>query len=131
MAKLLQNLISPSLLRAKHNTHIKKMGFPAWLGKLKCLDCGRRLGRTSIRGITLKTNAQHIGDVAVEVMCQRCKSSYDIHYRKCGKSFRDFAGFVNGFTPPSDPVASFDIPASDNNLLDGLEEGFLSSLKKS
>jgi hypothetical protein len=100
-----------------------------------CVNCKQKVGTVGVKGVGFRMNAQHLGDIVVEIQCPHCDSGYDLHYRKAALNITNFAEILLGIklsepfpainSLPA-PVNSFDIKAQDNNLVDiiiGKEEG--------
>jgi hypothetical protein len=81
-----------------------------------CSYCDKNLSLESIRGINICLNAQHLGDIQVEILCLHCNSSYYLQYRKACSSMNDFINALTGEQPLHKPVLLSDIKPSENNL---------------
>lgn len=108
---------SPDKIREFHRKLISSIGIPDWIIETKCFKCGKELGELSIRGISLKTNAARIGDLAVEVACASCSFGYEFYYRNAYKDLDSFLSVLKSKTAPSSPISSMDLSQDDNNLL--------------
>jgi hypothetical protein len=92
------------------------MGLPVWVLAEPCNFCKAPLKPISVRGLDWKMNAQHLGNIVVEIMCQECKAGYAKHYVDCCHSVDEFIQLLKS---PTMPVACGDesITHSQNNLM--------------
>jgi hypothetical protein len=94
-----------------------------WFRLYSCAKCNKIMGAIGVRGIGFRINAQHMGDLVVELQCPHCDSGYDVHYRMACKNITHFAhllisaGTIDGNPLFGEPVNSFNIKPQDNNLL--------------
>ena len=106
-----------------------------------CAKCGKAFGPIGVRGISFRTNAQHMGDVVVELQCPHCDVGYDLHYRRVVDSMGGFASFLDDLWMDDDrdkgerltlqkPVNSFDIRPQDNNLISIMQEALTAKAKQ-
>ena len=98
---------------------------------IECSQCKKDMGPVGVRGVGFQTNAQHMGDIVVELQCPHCDSGYSQHYRRVASSLSYFAKLLlcNCLVQErgtnlalSNPVNSFDIQPQDNNLLTAIQE---------
>lgn len=93
-----------------------------------CVKCNINVGTVGVKGVGFRMNAQHLGDIVIEIQCPHCNSGYDIHYRKASESITEFARILlgtslsetldSGLSRLPAPINNFDIKAHDNNLVD-------------
>jgi len=126
------SIFRPSETRRKLEEMVSGAGLPAWLVECRdgsrraCIACGEPLTMVAVRSVSLCLNAQHIGDVQVEVLCQACHVSYLLHYRKACLAAPDkpitmrFCGAMLGSRPEAEPVPMSLIGSSENNLADAI-----------
>jgi RNase P subunit RPR2 len=126
------SIFRPEVTRRKLEELVSSAGLPEWLivgrdGKARaCAQCNSPLSWSSIRSVTMCLNAQHFGDVQVEVLCQSCYSAYLLHFRKACHDARGvrvaarFCSLILGDDPGVDPVRMSEIPPSSNNLADAI-----------
>ena len=97
-----------------------------------CAKCGKAMGAIGVRGLSFRVNAQHMGDIVVELQCPHCDSGYDAHYRRAADSMTGFLKLMLALAETEqegepwilpEPVNNFDIPPQDNNLLAIMQEG--------
>lgn len=90
------------------------------LNERKCCECSNPLGVHSIRGIGICLNAQHFGDIQVEVLCKSCSASYFMHFRKACATATEFGYSIFGMRPKTKPVLRHNIKPTENNLTDAI-----------
>lgn len=124
------SIFSPDKTRGKLEQLIGQSGLPKWIlqdqdGKTRtCIECEKPLSWLAVRSVNLCMNAQHIGDIQVEILCQNCCASYFLHYRKeCldGEKVSMVKMFVEnllGKNPQTEPVTMASITPAENNLAD-------------
>jgi hypothetical protein len=103
-----------------------KFNIPDWIlleknqKPRKCSYCEADLDIESVRGIGVCLNAQHFGDIQVEILCQACSSSYHLQFRKMCVDIVDFCMWLDGklFDLNLKPVLLTSIKPSENNLSD-------------
>ena len=99
---------------------------PQWMlrnpdgSKRQCLTCKGDLNPSCVRAVTLCLNAQHIGDIQLEILCQSCYNCYFLHIRKACSKITDFCASLLGDTPKTDLVPMQSIGTDDNNLADAI-----------
>ena len=112
---------SKEQIDATHSRMVDAMDLPAWAYAHKCSECGANFTFTSVRAISLKTNPQHIGDIAVELQCKACSACYELHIRKFCAHVRDF---INALDYPIlldvDFIPNHKIPRTESNLLSAI-----------
>jgi hypothetical protein len=128
------SMFCPPAVNKKLEEMIQTFGLPIWILKdfkteetRKCRGCNEPLSWISIRGVSICLNAQHFGDVQVEILCRHCSLSYFLNFRKTCKNSLDFSDAIRGpdysggFTHKyweNDPVFLDEIKPSENNLVD-------------
>jgi len=102
-----------------------KFGLPSWIltdsydKKRKCPYCGTDFVMESVRGVGVCLNAQHFGDIQIEILCQNCYSSYFLQFRKECRTILDFSkSLLEERSMSNHPVLLSDIKPSENNLSD-------------
>jgi hypothetical protein len=88
----------------------------------KCKYCGSSLDNESVRGIGVCLNAQHFGDIQVEILCNHCLTSYFYNFKKMCANTSAFCEALNKDEVNTEPVLLSDIKPSENNLADLLIE---------
>ena len=124
------DVFTPELVEGVHNDVIESIGLPSWLKEVSCLRCGEPLKLVSFRGIGLKLNASRIGDLVVEIACDKCSSMYDIYYRKACNKINDFIEILKSPTAPSEPILLNQLRNDENNLLEKLVESLVQKGKE-
>jgi RNase P subunit RPR2 len=109
---------APDKILAFHERQLEGMGLPRQVRRLKCVTCRTRLSAAAIRGVGLKTNAQHLGNVTVEICCTRCHSGYELHFYAGCKTLRQFCHQMLHGRIPGEAVPMHQIPVSRNNLME-------------
>lgn len=123
-----QSIFCPTSVNKKLDEVVSEFGLPEWIFKdkngqeRKCSICQGNICPTSVRGINLCLNAQHIGDIQIEILCRVCSSSYFLHFRKECKNVLEFSSHILGKTPNSDPVMMTEIDPSENNIAEAIVE---------
>lgn len=109
----------------KMNEILDNFGIPDWIlhdsnnSQRKCNYCSEDFTLESIRGINICLNAQHIGDIQVEILCQSCSGSYFLHFKKeCGNILDFSKSLLKSKLSNNNPVLLSDIKPSENNLSD-------------
>ena len=82
-----------------HETELSKIGIPKW-ANVKCPFCNGELPLRSIRSITLKFNVRNMGDLAVEVFCEKCSLMDTVYFRKEFESIKDVIPLLMGNEEP-------------------------------
>jgi hypothetical protein len=127
---LLQNLAKKYQLRSLHSRELKKMKLPKWMERLSCEECGRPMGRTGVKKVTLDLGAARMKNIVLEILCPRCSSSYDLHYRNCCNTFWQFIDkCCNHPSKLPDPIADHLIPIQENNLMEVVAEELMERRK--
>jgi len=112
---------SPERLKQKHEEMVNGFNVPEWVELNSCCGCGSKLRGRSIRGITLKLNAQNIGDISLEVLCTKCDLSYEVIYPDCCSTVADFASILQSDNSPiCVQMPAHLIPFNRNNLLNAV-----------
>jgi hypothetical protein len=113
-------------LESKRNQMIAEFQLPKWIlgdGR-KCQECGKDLSTASVREIGLCLNAQNIGDIQVEIMCEHCMSAYYLFFRKVCENLHRFAILMepSWLRPESigEPVRHSELTPQENNLTDAI-----------
>jgi len=83
-----------------HEEELKKWGIPKWMN-VKCPFCGAELPLRSIRSIGFKLNTRNMGDIILEVLCEKCSKMDTIYFHKQIESVKDFVPFLTGEKSPS------------------------------
>lgn len=105
-------------LQPTHDAILKKMAIPDWMGDFKCTQCESQMSTRQIRGIRLAMNAHHMRDFIIELMCDKCKATYDLHAREACRTLADFIKIISSDQNPNlDLVPGYEIPNSANNLI--------------
>ena len=90
-------------------TWLSEMDIPEWM-HLDCPFCGKKLPLRSIRSVGLKFNTRNIGDVVVEVLCDRCKLMDTVYFRNGASCLSEFIALLKGETiPKTKPVLEEDM----------------------
>ena len=82
-----------------HEEQLSKIGLPKW-ANVKCPFCSESLPLRSIRSIILKFNARNMGDVAVEVFCEKCSLMDTVYFRREFEAIEDAVSLLTGKKDP-------------------------------
>jgi len=97
---------------------VQEISLPPWADRLPpCSECQHPLTHDDVYEVSLKLNAQHIGDVAVSTMCPACFSGVVLHFRQQCRSVDDFVDFLRNGSEKT-PVPAHKIAVSENNVTD-------------
>ena len=115
----IQTAMTPQApLEAKLNEIIEGMGLPLLVKEgRECTECGKKIGVRNVRGFGLRLNAQHIGDLVLEIHCPHCNAGYDLHYRKSCWSYSEFIRALEEGLD-IEPVPAHRIAIHDNTLFE-------------
>ena len=110
--------ITPQQLSDRLKKLVESFGLPAWASKPgKCPECGETLDERAVRAVLIRLNAQHYGNIAIEILCPNCRAGYELHHKKACKTIRDFASkILQDDIEGSTPVPHHKIPPQENNL---------------
>jgi hypothetical protein len=108
---------------AFHEEELKKMGIPKW-ANVKCPFCNSELPIRSIRSITIKFNTRNMGDLAIEIICDKCQKMDTVYFRKEIEVVTDVIPLLTGEkNPKSKPIVEEDMYGLNyNNVLDKMVE---------
>lgn len=81
-------------LKKNHNKEVETMGLPSWVS-LICPFCHEQCEPRAIRSIALNYNARNMGDVTVELCCDKCQKMDTLYYRKAAETLKDFINIIN------------------------------------
>jgi hypothetical protein len=81
---------------------MKDMQLPEWL-QVTCPDCGCDCGISAIMDISVLLTPKFFGNVAVGVLCPRCDTLSEFHYREAAPD-ADLRRFLSLSSPLSAPV---------------------------
>ena len=84
-----------------HESISESMGLPAWMHDIVCPFCKVKLPLRAIRSVSLKLNARNIGDVAVEIFCDKCQKMDTVYYAREINTINDLISILNGTSRPS------------------------------
>jgi len=112
--------ITPQQLSDRLKSLVEGFGLPEWARKPgKCPECGKDMDERSVRAVLIRLNAQHYGNIAVEILCQHCRSGFELHYKKACGGVRDFVSkMLCDKIDGAPPTPHHKIPANENNLTD-------------
>ena len=107
-----------------HEEEMAKMGIPKW-ANVDCPFCHDKLPLRSIRGVTMKFNARNIGDLGVEVFCDKCSLMDTVYFRKEFKGMDDVVSILTGKKEPlSQPIIEENMYKMQyNNLVENMVIG--------
>ena len=113
-----------------HEKLISSFNLPKWILKQNCSKCEKPLGYLSLRSVGLKLNAQHIGNVVIEVCCQHCNYSYDLHIINGCKNIKGLIDLLtnDNLNPKMEP--GYLMSGSKNNLVKDIIKGEQNGDKK-
>ncbi len=117
-------LFSPELCNKKLTQMIANFNMPKWIldnNTRKCCECNKLLQEISVREVGLCLNAQNIGDIQVEILCQDCHAGYYLYFRKASKSFVEFSKIlISKNIENNTPVQHTKLTTLDNNLTEAI-----------
>lgn len=101
-----------------HEKELIKMGIPKW-ANIKCPFCDCELPMRSIRSITIKFNTRNMGDLAVEILCDKCQKMDTVYFRREIDSVADVIPLLTGEkNPKNKPILEEDMyKENSNNVL--------------
>ncbi len=100
---------------AFHEEELKKMGIPKW-ANIKCPFCNCDLPIRSVRSITMKFNTRNMGDLAVEVICDKCQKMDTVYFRQEIETVVDVIPLLTGEkAPKSKPMIEEDMYKTNYN----------------
>ncbi len=120
------SIFNPVATNKKLGEMITSFHLPSWITtgtdgtQRQCLLCEADLTPSAVRTVSLCLNAQHIGDIQVEILCPACYASYFLHFRKVCTKTSEFCFALLGSVPKADPVPLTKIGPSENNLADAI-----------
>ena len=82
---------------AIHKTHIEeleKVGLPDWAKFSTCPYCGQPVSVNSVRCIGIKLNTRNIGDIFMEVCCDKCRQMNTLYYRRAAPNIKAFVDLL-------------------------------------
>lgn len=102
-----------------HENLLKTMGIPKW-ANVKCPFCGCELPLRSVRSITIKLNTRNLGDLAIEIICDKCQKMDTIYFKEDIKQISDIVPLLmNEKQPQSKPILEEEMyKLNYNNVLD-------------
>ena len=104
-----------------HEKLLSKMEIPEWM-KLNCPFCGKPLPLRSIRSFGVKFNTRNLGDIVVEVLCDKCAIMDTLYFRKEVSCISEFIEFLAGKKQPkSKPILEEDMFRQQyNNVMEDM-----------
>ena len=110
--------ITPQQLSDRLKTLVEGFGLPIWARKPgKCPECGNDLDERSVRAVLIRLNAQHYGNIAIEILCQYCRAGFEFHHKKSCKDIRSFVSkMLRDEMDGPPPTPHHKIPPQENNL---------------
>jgi len=109
--------IKISDIKIYHENALKKFGIPNWILQQDCPQCHQKIDFISIRAIGLKTNAQHMGNIFVEICCSNCRYGYELHLENFCLNIDDFIMMLKNKDEGIKMIPDYLIPIEQNNLL--------------
>jgi len=108
----------PNDIYAFHEEELKKMKIPSW-ANVRCPFCNSELPIRSIRSITMKFNTRNMGDLAVEVICDKCQKMDTVYFRQEIETVADIIPLLTGERKPKNrPMIEEDMYKTNyNNVL--------------
>lgn len=113
-------------LDSKRAQMMAKFDLPKWIlgdGR-ECQECGEPLSLASVREMGLCFNAQNIGDIQVEIMCEHCMTAYYLFFRKACSDLHALVRLIEpGCLRPDslgEPVRHSELMPQENNLTDAI-----------
>jgi len=103
---------------------LEHMRVPLWAGNCVCPECKKPIGNEGVRGIGLRLNAQHFGDIVVDGHCLVCDSMLNFHYRKACetigqlRTLLEFSAVTDADRKMIEPVLFQTIKPEQNNIVD-------------
>jgi len=104
-------------IRKVHNEMVGSMGLPLWAMDLNCSECGDPLEPSAVRGLGIKTNAQHFGNVVVDICCTKCNAGYELHYKNCCQNRIEFIALLRENHIDAPTAMGHEIKPDENNLV--------------
>ena len=104
-----------------HERFLEEMGIPKWMN-LDCPYCNEKLGLHSIREFGLKLNPRNMGDIFVQICCDKCEKMDTLYFKSEANTLSTFAALISGYLiPKSKPMLEDKMyKANYNNLLEKL-----------
>ena len=88
-----------------HEEELGRWDIPKWM-KLNCPNCNKELPLRSIRSVSLRFNTRNMGDIAVEVCCNKCLTLDTVYFRQEANNIKDLIPFLTGEKEPKNiPIA--------------------------
>lgn len=102
-----------------HEEVMKTMEMPSWMN-VKCPFCNNNLPLRSIRSVAMKFNTRNLGDITLEVFCEKCNVMDTLYFRKETTNILDFIALLRGVKEPnSEPIIEENMYKQNyNNLLE-------------
>jgi hypothetical protein len=102
-----------------HERFLEEMGIPKWMN-LNCPYCNAKLGLNSIREFGLKLNPRNMGDIFVQICCDKCEKMDTLYFKSEVNKLSDFAVFIcDGQSPKNEPMLEDKMYKENyNNLLE-------------
>ena len=108
-----------------HEKQMEKMDLPQWIKDIKCPFCDKELHLRCIRNIQLCLNTRNFGEIAIEVLCDRCSKMDTLYFRENCENLKDFCNYLVRLeinspikTPKNNPVIEEDMYKMQyNNLM--------------
>jgi hypothetical protein len=87
-----------------HEKELLKMEIPGWMTNIKCPFCGEIIGVRGIRNIRLCLNTRNLGDLSIEVLCEKCMKLDTVYYRERLSNITAFVSLLTNSKPKSEPI---------------------------
>lgn len=81
-------------IKKRHNDLIGEMHLPKWVN-INCPFCEEELPLRSIRSLNFHFNANDIGDVSIEVSCDKCGKSESVYFQCAFENMKDIIDLMN------------------------------------
>lgn len=102
-----------------HEDMLKHMKIPQW-ANIECPFCKCALPLRSIRSISLKFNTRNLGDLAVEIICDKCQKMDTVYFVQEIETVSDVIPLLTGEKQPKNkPILEEEMyKLNYNNVLD-------------
>jgi hypothetical protein len=107
-----------------HSKEVDSYSVPDW-AHVDCPHCeNTNLPASSIRNITCRLNARNIGDISVEIYCNKCEIMDSVYFRSQFTNMKEFSEFLDGTrSPDCEPVVEEKMYRTQyNNLVEKMRQ---------
>lgn len=104
-----------------HEQELLKMNMPDWMRNIKCPFCGEIIGVRGIRNIRLCLNTRNLGDLSIEILCEKCMKMDSVYYREHLSNLAEFMKLLIDSKPKNDPIVEEEMYKMQyNNAVEGM-----------